>query len=313
MTFRKLSNASAVDLLRYHRSLLADTVRTETYRRAIEATVKPNDVVADLGCGSGILSFFAARAGARRVYAIDEGPVIELARALAAGNGLADRITFINASSFDVTLDEKADVLVTETMGNTGLDEHIVRAVDDARRRWLREDGAIVPRTIEVMAAPTDTLHEAPAFWLEKRYDLDFAPAREYAMNMFHPADVGEEALIAKPEVIARVDLRNENDGKVQGLARFHAGRDAVVTGAAVCFRAELADGITISNAPPNACPSWKQSFFPIASRLRVDRGDAIAIDIQTFDGYEWRWSVETSAARAEQSTMHGFPMVKPR
>jgi len=45
---------------------------------------------------------------------------------------------------------------------------------------------------------------------------------------------------------------------------------------------------------------------------MRVETGDAIIIDIQTFDGIEWKWSVATSAARAEQSTMHGFPLVQP-
>src|SRR5205823_9701321 len=63
-------------------------------------------------------SFASARA-----ISIDEGPVIEIARALAKENALADRIVFINASSYDATIDEKVDVIVTETMGNTGLDE----------------------------------------------------------------------------------------------------------------------------------------------------------------------------------------------
>ena len=193
MNFRKLSNASTVDLLKYHRSLLADRVRTETYGDALNATVRKDDIVADLGCGSGILSFFAARAGAKRVYAIDEGPVVELARALAHDNGLADRIVFINASSFDVTLEERVDVIVTETMGNNGLDEQIVRAVDDARRRWLREDGAIVPRSIDVIVAPTDL---APHPLFGTSYGIDFSRLREHAVNAYYPMDIDEDSLV---------------------------------------------------------------------------------------------------------------------
>jgi len=313
MSFRKLSNASARDIVRYHRSLLADTVRTQTYRDAIEETVRDGDVVVDIGCGSGILSFFAARAGAKRVYAIDEGPVIELARALAHDNGLADRITFINGSSFDVTLDEKADVIVTETMGNNGLDEQIVRAVDDARRRWLRDGGAVIPQSIQVIASPADVILDDASFWLEPRYDVDLTRMRDYAMNMVHAVDVDEESLIDDGEVIAEVDLRAPNDGAARGTGHFHALRDAVITGIAVWFRAQLTQQMELTNQPPNICRSWKQSFLPIASRMRVDRGDEIAIEIQTFDGIEWKWRVATSAARVEQSTLNGFPFVTPR
>jgi SAM-dependent methyltransferase len=310
MNFRKLSNASSVDLLKYHRSLLADRVRTETYRDAINAAVRKDDVVADLGCGSGILSFFAARAGAKRVYAIDEGPVVELARALAHDNGLADRIVFINASSFDVALEEKAGVIVTETMGNNGLDEQIVRAVDDARRRWLREDGVVIPGSIDVVIAPVDL---APPPLFEHWYDIDFSRLNEHALNAYYPIDVGEDSLVADGTPGAHVDLQRDNDGAVRVAARFEARRDAMLNGIAVWFHAQLTHEFELTNQPPNRCPSWKQSFFPIASRLRVERGEPIAIEMQTFDGIEWKWSVATSTARAEQATLHGFPLVKPR
>ena len=313
MTFRKLSNAAARDIVRYHRSLLADTVRTETYRNAIDETVRGGDVVADIGCGSGVLSFFAARAGAKRVYAIDDGPVIELARVLAHDNGLADRITFINASSFDVTLDDKVDVILTETMGNNGLDEQIVRAVDDARRRWLRDGGAIIPQSIQTIAAPADVILDDASFWLEPRYGFDFARTRGYAMNIVHAVDIDEDSLIDDGEVIAEVDLRAANDGAVRGTGHFHARRDAVVTGIGVWFRAQLTPQFELTNQPPNDCRSWKQSFLPIASRMRADRGDEIAIEIQTFDGIEWKWRAATSALRVEQSTVNGFPFIKPR
>jgi len=313
MRFRKLSNASAVDILRFHRSLLADTVRTETYRKAIEATVRANNVVADIGCGSGILSFFAARAGAKRVYAIEEGPVIELARTLAKENGLADRIVFINALSLDATIDEKVDVIVTETMGNTGLDEHIVRAVDDARRRWLREDGVIIPQSIDMIVAPVDLHFDDPSFWSATRYEIDFSRAREYATNMFHPLDISEASFVAAPAIAAHVDLRHANDGAVHATARVQSMRGATITGIGVWFRAQLTNALALSNQPPNACPSWKQSFLPIGSAIHVARGDEIAIDVQTFDGMEWKWSIATSNERAEQSTMSAFPLLTPR
>ena len=62
---------------------------------AIASTVRPGDVVVDLGCGTGILGLLACRAGASRVYAIDSA-AWQRRRALASANGLTDRITIVN-------------------------------------------------------------------------------------------------------------------------------------------------------------------------------------------------------------------------
>ncbi len=52
---------------------LADEQRTLAFKAAIEAAVKPSDVVLDVGTGSGVMSMLAARSGARRVYAVEVG------------------------------------------------------------------------------------------------------------------------------------------------------------------------------------------------------------------------------------------------
>lgn len=70
--------------------------------------MRPGDVVLDLGCGTGILGLLACRAGAARVYAVDEGKVIAIAKALARANGVADRITFIEGHSTRISLSEPA-------------------------------------------------------------------------------------------------------------------------------------------------------------------------------------------------------------
>ena len=97
-----------------HRTMICDRVRTGAFRRAIESVVRPGDIVLDVGAGSGILSVFAARAGAARVYAVERTPAAVLARELAAANGVAEIVRVIHGDVTDVELPERADVIVSE-------------------------------------------------------------------------------------------------------------------------------------------------------------------------------------------------------
>ncbi|MEA2489175.1 MAG: type protein arginine methyltransferase, partial [Acidobacteriota bacterium] len=305
MTFRKPSNATAIGTLKYHRSLLADPVRTNAYRAAIEATVRPGDVVVDLGCGTGVLSFFACLAGARRVYAIDELPVINLAREVARDNGLADRITFLQQSSYDVTIPEPVDVLVTETIGNNGFDEQIISAAAHAKKTWLREGGIILPATIELHAAPVELpdVHDAQTLWTSHPYGIDYTRLRGYALNAFHPMVIAPTQLLAPSALLATVTIGDDTPN-IRGTATFTIQRDATLHGLAVWFRAHLTDTIAITNEPPTPSHSWKQSFFPITEPLTVRSNDTIPLTLQTYDGLEWRWHL----ANREQTTLHNFP-----
>lgn len=58
--------------------LFQDTVRTESYRDAILNNTELFDkkTVLDVGCGTGILSMFSAKAGASNVIGIDQSEVV---------------------------------------------------------------------------------------------------------------------------------------------------------------------------------------------------------------------------------------------
>lgn len=174
-------------IINYHRSMLADRTRTEALQKAIHRAVQPGDVVLDLGCGTGVLSYFACQAGARRVYAIEAGRALDLAKVLARANRFEDRITFIEAHSLQAEVEERADVLITETLWNFGIGEGMLRSVADARRRLLKPMAKIIPAAVDMIVGLFEVpeLYGALSDWPAERYGLDLSPVRPFALNNF--------------------------------------------------------------------------------------------------------------------------------
>ena len=83
-----------------HQEMLQDTVRTEAYREAIvgNAALLEGKVVLDVGCGTGILSLFAAKAGARLVIGVDASDILQSARKVVEANGMQDRIKLVQST-----------------------------------------------------------------------------------------------------------------------------------------------------------------------------------------------------------------------
>ena len=129
-----------------HGAMVADRARVEGYARAIERAVRPGDAVLEIGTGTGLFAVLACRAGARRVYAIETDDIVEVARANAAANGVADRIEFFHAMSTEVELPERVAVIVSDLRGVLPLYEGHLESVIDARARFLAPGGRLVPR-----------------------------------------------------------------------------------------------------------------------------------------------------------------------
>ena len=203
-------DSSHSTVLDYHLSMLHDTARMDAFRRAIDASVQPGDVVVDLGCGSGVLSFMACEAGAGKVYAIEGGPVIDVARELAVDNGFDDRIEFLAGWSLYVGLPEPADVLISETIGNAGLDEGIVAWTVDARQRLLRPDAVLLPQRLRTWVCAVESFddHALVGDWQSPDLPYDYTAAHRRAATTLWYADLTPANLLGQPELAADVDLR---------------------------------------------------------------------------------------------------------
>lgn len=135
---------------REHISMLDDRARTHSYLEAIRSSVKPDDVVLDLGCGTGVLAAAAAQCGAHRVHAVERSRIADAASVLFSNNVPDERVLLHRTISTRLELNEPADLLVTELVGNEPLSERILEYVLDARRRLLKPGFRIIPRSIDI-------------------------------------------------------------------------------------------------------------------------------------------------------------------
>ncbi|RDW86817.1 protein arginine methyltransferase RmtB [Aspergillus mulundensis] len=154
-----------------HESMLKDTIRTDSYRDFVYENkhVFKDKVVLDVGCGTGILSMFCAKAGARKVISVDNSNIIDRAKEIVYENGFGDVITCIRGKIEEVTLPvEQVDIIISEWMGYGLLFEAMFDSVIYARDRYLAPGGLMAPSHATLRLAPladADLVQSHIGFW----------------------------------------------------------------------------------------------------------------------------------------------------
>ncbi len=299
-----------------HREYLSDPVRLGAYERAIPEVVRPGDVVLDLGAGTGILGLLACRAGAARVYAVEETSLIGLARELARANGFGDRIVHLKGHSSHLSLPEPVDVAVCDQIGRFGLEAGVIQFYDDVRRRLLKPGGRLIPSALELWVAPVERpdLAAQIEFWASRPAGFDFAPARAIAANTGYPCALEAADLLAAPAVCGRIDLTRDAPRPVRLEAALSIARAGVVHGIGGWFGASLSPSVAITNAPLAASRiNRRNAFFPIDRPASVSAGDEVRVRVQARPEdpmVTWRVEIGPSAApraRFTHSTWRGM------
>jgi methylase of polypeptide subunit release factors len=134
---------------RVNPGVFAPTHTSRTIAEALE--VQPGDTVIDVGCGSGVLSFVAARLGAHRVIGCDiSEEAVEVARRNAAELGLDDRVEFRVGSLFDPVRDLRADLVIGDV---SGIPDEIAQVAG-----WFPDGRAGGPTGAELPSAMLESL-----------------------------------------------------------------------------------------------------------------------------------------------------------
>ena len=297
---KKISKkASILKILLRHHAMLSDPLRTPLLLKAVSRTVRPGDVVLDLGCGTGILSFAAAKAGAKKVYACDIDDAIHFARAEAKKLGFDDRIRFHRTLSFDLNILHKpVDVIIAETVGGLGFDENIVPSVYDARKRFLKNNGKIIPHRLKVFLAPVDqippvitpSLNPSPLPSTSLRTGGGEGKGRgghlrggwgdltPLIFTKIKPSD-----LLAFPKIYREVNFHTVQAFGFDHELKFCSKKDGTLRGFAGWFEVEWAHKLVTNTAPNRPLTHWKQALLPISQPVRIKKGDLIFFRLRIY------------------------------
>jgi len=274
--------------------MLLDRVRVDAYARAIAAVVRPGDVVLDIGSGSGVLAMLAARAGARKVYAVERTGAIAMVREHVAANGLGHIVEPIRGDLADLSsLPEAPRVIVAELLGHFAPAEQSHKVYRLARR--LATAGAVLipasyqlvfaaarPHGLALDLAELDDLHGLRMTAITSRLRHRVGWTRLADDDLLGPETRGES-------IACDADLPTSFRGQA------HVMVDGPVTAISVAFVATLAPGVELSSAVGSDATHWIHTVFPLEPAFDAKAGDVLEVELTpriTLDSGTWTWQV---------------------
>ena len=301
-------------------SMIADRVRMDAYVRALRQSVKPGSVVLDIGTGTGICALLACQLGARRVYAVEPSDAIQVAREIATANGYADRIEFIQDLSTNITLPERADVIVSDLRGVLPFLGSHFASIADARRRHLASGGALIPQRDTLWAAIVTAPKLYADFvepWEVHNYGFNMQAARKLVLNSWGKGRVEPEQLLTEPKLWAQLNYATLEDVNAAAELEWTVAQSGEAHGVLVWFDAVLADGVGFSNAPGGGAVVYGSALFPFLEPVRLEAGDGVQVRLSAnlvVDDYLWSWHSTIRRqgivkAEFQQSTFFATPL----
>jgi protein arginine N-methyltransferase 1 len=306
--------------IEYHRTLVADRLRNAAFHEALSrVVVKGKTTVADIGTGTGLLAFLAAGLGAKKVWAYEAAEIGAVAVRLKALNKMR-AVELIPGRSTEIIEPERADVVVTETLGNFALEEFLVETMNDARARYLKPGGILIPGAVEQFACPVigPRIRDDLCVWDRIGYGLDFSPAREMSLNNVYIRTLKPDELLdggASAQRWDRVDFSEKNRLSRRGTMRFEAPAAFTVHGLAVWWTAELVPGVSLTTSPLAPPTHWEQLFFPALEPIAVEPGDTLVAEIRARSteeaGTDLAWTFSVSGAKGGERDRQALSLSK--
>ncbi|OAL63606.1 HNRNP arginine N-methyltransferase [Trichophyton rubrum] len=316
-----------------HEEMLKDEVRTRSYRDAIYNSkhLFKDKVVLDVGCGTGILSMFAVKAGAKHVIGVDMSSIIGKAREIVEANGMSDKITLLQGKMEEVELPfPKVDIIISEWMGYFLLYESMLDTVLYARDNYLNPNGLIFPdkATIYLGAIEDgDYKEEKIGFW-DNVYGFDYSAMKDVALTEPLVDIVELKALVSDPCALVTLDLYTVTTADLSFKVPFTltARRDDYIHALIAWFDIDFTachKPVHFSTGPHAKYTHWKQTVFYLRDVLTIRAQESVTgflenrpnqknkRDLDITIGFEFDAQDETQHLAADMSgpgAGHQFP-----
>ncbi|KAI8982407.1 S-adenosyl-L-methionine-dependent methyltransferase [Mycotypha africana] len=282
-----------------HEQMLKDTARTEAYRDFIyeNKDIFKNKIVLDVGCGTGILSMFAAKAGAKQVFSVDNSAIIEKAKRNIKENELDHIITCIRGKVEEIELPvPQVDIIVSEWMGYFLLFEAMLDSVLVARDRWLAPKGIMAPSQTRILMAALDDedlKDDRVNFWNDvygfkmsamkeptlNEAVIDFLKPESVISDIITLKDLPLQTVTAKQlDFVCKYEMKINKDGTLYAFGGWfdtwftRDGHDIPADRGAEKVKGE----IYLTTSPLGKDTHWKQTAFILEEPIQVKAGDKI-------------------------------------
>jgi len=269
-----------------HEEMLKDAHRTETYLKSVEHNRDKfiGKTVLDLGCGSGILSLFAAKNGATKVFAIDASDIARNARRVVERNGFSNIIEVKQGKLEEMELPvEKVDIIISEWMGYFLYFESMLSSVIYARDKYLAPGGYLFPCHANLYCFGISYDEMKLHFWRNcYGYDLQDVYTRPHSGHALVIAV--DPAFVATNKVIVKTtNVNTVTDAELD----FSYGGHMVVTrmGAIDCvgfaFDTLFPNNVLLTTGYETQPTHWYQTCFLLKRPFNVPVGEKLHFDLK--------------------------------
>lgn len=272
--------------MEYYRGLLAQRARIEAFRACLQEVVRPGDRVLEIGAGLGTYSLFAAKAGATKVWGIEGGPIVNVARNIARDNGLDDRVEFIRGWYPGVTIPEPIDLLIFEDYPARLIDQWTHGVLERLHGEVLAPNARVVPSRARMFLVPV----YCPRNWEivgsfagedDHAYGIDWSASRSYIYNTALQMPLEPDDFRHDPAIVADLDLSKLPSAEhLGGSAEWTFPERTTIHGVAYWFALELGADMWLTNEPGGEPGSWGYLYLPVAAPMTLEAGETLSASV---------------------------------
>ncbi|XBH69667.1 probable protein arginine N-methyltransferase 1 [Aegilops tauschii subsp. strangulata] len=270
-----------------HEEMLKDVVRTRSYQNVITQNnfLFKDKIVLDVGAGTGILSLFCAKAGAKHVYAIECSQMADMAKEIVKTNGFSEVITVIKGKVEEIDLPvPKVDVIISEWMGYFLLFENMLDTVLFARDKWLADDGVVLPDKASLhLTAIEDAEYKEDKieFW-NNVYGFDMSCIKKQAMMEPLVDTVDQNQIVTNCQLLKTMDISKMSSGDASFTVPFKlvAERNDFIHALVAYFNVSFTKChklMGFSTGPRSKSTHWKQTVLYLEDVVTICEGETLS------------------------------------